>query len=184
MCRLWPTRTLYKTLPLWRLYSAKSGSLESEYAAAREWYSRVNALQHLRDVGEVTYARSSGPGGQNVNKVNSKAQLRIPIDRLLPLIPAVLHRGILSSRYYAEKSSSLVIQADESRKAQANKDSCFRKLNELILDVYKNNVPGETTDEQKEKVKRFQKAENEARLKMKKFQSSKKQSRSKGGDMD
>ncbi|KIY02608.1 uncharacterized protein Z520_01073 [Fonsecaea multimorphosa CBS 102226] len=183
MCRAWRTTTVFKALPLWRLYSAKTGSLEPEYAAAREWYSKLTTLQSLRNVGEVTYARSSGPGGQNVNKVNSKAQLRIPIDSLLPLIPVVLHQGVLSSRYYAEKSSTLIIQADESRKAQANKDACFRKLNELILDVYKHTVPGETTDEQKEKVKRLQKSEDEARLKRKKLQSSKKQSRSKG-DMD
>ncbi|EXJ67027.1 uncharacterized protein A1O5_09673, partial [Cladophialophora psammophila CBS 110553] len=168
---------------LWRFYSAKSASSELDFAAAREWYRSLNTQQPLRHVGEVTYARSSGPGGQNVNKVNSKAQLRVPVDRLFPVIPVVLHRGILSSRYYAEKSSSLVIQADESRKAQANKDTCFRRLNELIVDVYKNTVPGETTNEQKERVKILQKTENEARLKRKKFQSSKKQLRSKG-DMD
>lgn len=104
----------------------------------------------------------------------------MPIDRLFQLIPTILHRGIIASRYYADKSSCLVIQADDSRKAQANKDTCFRKLTELILDVYKHSIPGETTEEQKEKVKEFQKAENESRLRNKKFQSMKKQSRSKG----
>ncbi len=88
----------------------------------------------------------------------------------------------MSSRYYAEKTSSLVIQSDESRKASANKETCVRKLNELIVEVYKHAVPGETTDEQKEKVKRLQKAENEARLKTKKLHSSKKQSRSSKAD--
>jgi peptidyl-tRNA hydrolase ICT1 len=48
------------------------------------------------------------------------------------------------------------------------------------VDVYKHNVPGETTREQKEKVQKLQKAENEARLKRKHLHSSKKQSRSKG----
>jgi len=151
---------------------------EFDYTAAREWFKNFSPLQSLHHVGEVIYSRSSGPGGQNVNKVNSKAQLRVPIDRLFPLVPAVLHKGILSSRYYAENSSSLVIQADDSRKQQANKDTCFRKLNELIVDVYKHAVPGETTDEQKEKVQRLQKAEKEARLKSKKLHSMKKQSRS------
>jgi peptidyl-tRNA hydrolase ICT1 len=108
----------------------------------------------------------------------------VPIAQLLPLLPASLHKGILSSRFYAEKTSSLLIQADESRKAQANKDTCFRKLNELIVDVYNKTVPGETTAEQKVKVKGLQKAENEARLRMKRFQSSKKQSRSSRTDSD
>lgn len=112
-------------------------------------------------------------------RVNSKAQLRVPVDRLFPLIPAILHKGILTSRYYAEGSSSLVIQAEDSRKQQANKDSCFRKLSQLIVDVYRDTVPGEATPDQKEKVKRLQKAENESRLKSKKLHASKKQSRSK-----
>lgn len=116
------------------------------------------------------------------NRVNSKAQLRIPIDGLLKRIPTALHKGILSSRYYAENSSSLVIQADESRKQQANKDTCYRKLNELIMDVYKHTVPGETTEDQKERVRKLQKAANEARLKGKHIHSSKKQSRSRNDE--
>lgn len=111
--------------------------------------------------------------------MNSKAQLRVPLDQLFPLIPTVLHKGILSSRYCAEKSSSLLIQADDSRKQHANKESCFRKLNELIAEVYSHSVPGETSEEQKDKVLRLQKAEKEARLKAKKLHSSKKQSRGK-----
>lgn len=162
----------------WKFYS--SGPELPDYAVAREWFGKPNSLQSLHDVGDLSYSRSSGPGGQNVNKVNSKAQLRVPVDRLFPLIPSVLHKGILSSRYYAHNSSSLVIQADDSRKQQANKDTCYRKLNELIIDVYKHAVPGVTPQEQKDKVEKLQKAENEARLKRKKIHSSKKQHRSKG----
>jgi len=163
---------------LQRFSSSKSELPDYDYSAARKWFKSSNTLETLHNVGEVTYSRSSGPGGQNVNKVNSKAQLRIPVDRLLPLIPEVLHKGILSSSYYARNSSSLVIQADDSRKQQSNKESCYRKLNQLVVDVYQHAVPGETTEEQKEKVRRLQKAEDEARLKWKKHHSSKKQSRS------
>ncbi|KAL2421752.1 hypothetical protein ABEF95_004993 [Exophiala dermatitidis] len=182
--------------PLLQSFSSKAESHESEYAAARAWLKKFNAVDSLRDIGEVSYSRSSGPGGQNVNKygrhlipplflnshylrVNSKAQLRVPVARLLPLIPPILHQGILASRYYAESSSSLVVQADESRKQQANKETCFRKLAQLIMDECKRAVPGETTDVQKKKVEGLQKAENEARLKKKKLHSNKKQSRSK-----
>ncbi|OCT44034.1 peptidyl-tRNA hydrolase domain protein [Cladophialophora carrionii] len=180
----WSRRSLCATVALWRSFASQNKHPELDYAAARAWYKSFNPLESLRDVGEVTFARSSGPGGQNVNKVNSKAQLRVPIGQLLPLLPAALHKPILTSRYYAENTSSLLIQADESRKAQANKDACYRKLNELIVDVFKHTVPGETTDEQKEKVKRLQKAENESRLRWKKLHSSKKQSRSSKRDSD
>lgn len=113
------------------------------------------------------------------SRVNSKAQLRVPLSQLLPVIPAILHGGIKASRYFAENTNSLLIQADDSRKQNANKNSCFRKLDALITDVYKTTVPGETSHEQKDKVKKLQKAENESRLRSKKVQSNKKASRSK-----
>lgn len=115
-------------------------------------------------------------------RVNSKAQLRVALDQLLPLLPEVLHDGIRKSTYYAGKTNSLLIQSDDSRKQAANKDTCFRKLNELISDVYNRSVPGETSDEQKQKVKNLQKAENEARLQLKKKISSKKSARRGKGD--
>lgn len=104
------------------------------------------------------------------------------LDQLLPLLPEVLHDGIRKSTYYAGKTNSLLIQSDDSRKQAANKDTCFRKLNELISDVYNRSVPGETSDEQKQKVKNLQKAENEARLQLKKKISSKKSARRGKGD--
>ncbi|EXJ85184.1 hypothetical protein A1O3_05859 [Capronia epimyces CBS 606.96] len=165
--------------PTPRSYPSRAEIREPDCTAAREWFKDFNALKSLRDIGELTYSRSSGPGGQNVNKVNSKAQLRVPISRLFPLIPPVLHEGILASRYYAQSSSSLVIQADDSRKQQANKETCVRKLVQEIVDIYNRTIPGETSADQKDKVKRLQTAENESRLKRKKLHSSKKQSRSK-----
>lgn len=113
-------------------------------------------------------------------RVNSKAQLRVSLDQLLPMLPEVLHQGIRSSRYHAEKTNTLLIQCDESRKQIANKEACYRRLNELIMDVYNKTVPGETSEEQREKVKRLQRAENESRLRMKKKHSSKKAARQKG----
>ena len=138
-------------------------------------------VQVVREARTLT-SRSHGTSGQlqiakTMDRVNSKAQLRVPLDQLLPLLPQVLHDGIRKSTYYAGKTDSLLIQSDDSRKQAANKDTCFRKLNELIMNVYNSSVPGETSDEQKQKVKKLQKAENEARLQIKKKQSSKKAAR-------
>lgn len=112
------------------------------------------------------------------HRVNSKAQLRVPVAQLLGLLPSALHPMIRQSRYYADNTDSLLIQANESRKAGVNKDTCYRKLSELIGEVYQTTVPGETSPEQKEKVKQLKRSENEARLKSKKKLSSKKAGRS------
>lgn len=88
-----------------------------------------------------------------VNRVNSKATLRVPLDPLLPLLPSLLHPELRSSRYYAAKSNSLVFQSDDSRKQNDNTHACFGKLHELIAELGRNVIPGETSDAQKQRVK-------------------------------
>ena len=122
---------------------------------------------------------SSCQSSSKLCRVNSKAQLRVPLERLLIHVPPLLHPGIRNCRYYADKSSSLLIQADESRKQGTNKETCFRKLHQLLAQIGRQVVPGETSDAQKERVKGIQRSENEARIRSKKQLSNKKTSRSK-----
>jgi peptidyl-tRNA hydrolase ICT1 len=106
--------------------------------------------------------------------------LRIALDQLLPLVPALLHPHLCNSRYYAEKTNSLVIQADDSRKQSDNAHSCFARLHSLILEAGSKAIPGETSAAQREHVRDLQKAENERRLRGKKFASNKKAGRRSG----
>jgi ribosome-associated protein len=79
-----------------------------------------------------TFARSSGPGGQNVNKVNSKAVLRwMPPREFLP--PAAWTRfGKLAARYLTEEGE-VVIASDEYRDQQRNIERSRDKLRALLL---------------------------------------------------
>ena len=180
-----------------RLYSQSNQQRnDDELNSARIWLANLGESSLPKTIGDVSYSRSSGPGGQNVNKsvvvlpfqeihpdysrVNSKAQLRVPLDRLLPFVPTLLHSGIKSSRYYVDKNAGLLFQSDDSRKQGTNRDSCFRKLQELLIQIGKEVVPGETSDAQREKVKALKHSENETRLRAKKQASSKKASRSNG----
>jgi peptidyl-tRNA hydrolase ICT1 len=106
----------------------------------------------------------------------------VPLDRLLPHVPTLLHAGIKSSRYYADKTASLLIQSDDSRRQTQNKDTCFRKLHELLVEIGRQTVPGETSEGQTARVKMLKRAENEGRLRAKKLASNKKSSRSKSLD--
>lgn len=85
--------------------------------------------------------------------MNSKATLKVPLDALLPHLPRVLHREIRTSRYVAERSNALIIQADDSRKQSDNANSCYRRLHEAIVDAARNAIPGETSAEQAQRVK-------------------------------
>jgi ribosome-associated protein len=84
---------------------------------------------------EWSFARSSGPGGQNVNKVNSKAVLRWnPIASSALPLPV---RDRFLARYGARltEAGDLVISSDERRDQPQNVESCLDKLRELIQSV-------------------------------------------------
>ena len=88
-----------------------------------------------------------------VERVNSKATVRLLLKDLLPIVPNILHQQIKESRYHAERSHALVIQADGSRKQADNVEEAFTKLRELILAAGKKSVRGETSPEQMKRVK-------------------------------
>ncbi|KAF2768510.1 hypothetical protein EJ03DRAFT_328171 [Teratosphaeria nubilosa] len=169
-----------------RSYATKRGgdASEEELDAARKWLAKLDPDTIPRNICDISFSRSSGPGGQNVNKVSSKATLRIPLEPLLSQIPPLLHPAIKSSRYSAGKSNELVIQADDARKQNDNVNSCFKRLHELIVEAGRAAVPGETSQGQKERVEMLQKAEAAGRRRMKEFQSKKKSARrgGRGGD--
>ncbi|RAL10883.1 peptidyl-tRNA hydrolase domain protein [Aspergillus homomorphus CBS 101889] len=150
---------------------------EDDLSAARQWLASFSSKSIPRDICEISFSRSGGPGGQNVNKVNSKATLRVPLDALLPLVPRVLHSPLQATHYIAPRTRSLVIQSEESRKRTENVESCYDKLHQLIKRTGMDAIPGETSQEQKDRVHKLQKAANESRIKTKKFLSSKKSSR-------
>lgn len=150
---------------------------EEDHREARTWLARFDANTIPKTVCEVTLSRSSGPGGQNVNKVNSKATLRIHTKDFMHLVPKILHPDIEASRYYAKNSKSLVIQGDGSRDRTSNIQECYKKLHALIIAAGRSSVRGETSPAQVEKVKNLQRKENDIRLLSKKTHGDKKAAR-------
>jgi ribosome-associated protein len=84
---------------------------------------------------EFTFARSSGPGGQNVNKVNSKAVLRWKV-ALSPSLPFHVRARFLTT--FASKLTSegeLVMTSDRFRDQGKNVDDCLEKIRAMIVEV-------------------------------------------------
>jgi protein subunit release factor B len=78
------------------------------------------------------YSRSSGKGGQNVNKVNTKAELRFVVDEATWIPEQVRERflGVASNRI--NKEGEFVIQSDTERTQNGNKQSCLKKLEDML----------------------------------------------------
>jgi ribosome-associated protein len=94
---------------------------------------------------EFSFARSGGPGGQNVNKVNSKAMLRWSI-LASPSLPEEV-RGRFLAKYGKRLTADgiLILVSQRHRDQSSNCDDCLEKLREMIASVAERPTPRRPT---------------------------------------
>lgn len=85
---------------------------------------------------EFSFARSSGPGGQNVNKLNTKAEIRFHVGSADWLPLAVRGRLLQYQSNKISKDGELIITSQEHRTQAKNKDDCIIKLQEMVAEAY------------------------------------------------
>jgi ribosome-associated protein len=93
---------------------------------------------------EIGFVRSSGPGGQNVNKVATSAQLRFDARRIaLPADAAARLERLAGQRM--TKDGVIVIQAQRFRTQERNRADAIDRLVELLREAMVRPVPRRPT---------------------------------------
>ena len=86
----------------------------------------------LREL-EFSYARSSGPGGQNVNKVNSKAILRWNVLHSQNITEELRTRLLTRLAQKLTTDGEIVITSDRFRDQIRNREDCIEKLRQCLV---------------------------------------------------
>ncbi|GAB0094673.1 ICT1 [Sergentomyia squamirostris] len=86
---------------------------------------------------EITYSRSSGPGGQNVNKLNTKVDLRFKLESASWIPEAVRVKIQENFKSRINREGFFVIRSDLTRFQHLNVADALEKLRNLIRNIEK-----------------------------------------------
>jgi ribosome-associated protein len=93
---------------------------------------------------EISFVRASGPGGQNVNKVATSAQLRFDTSRITLPADATVRLARLAGQRMT-KDGVIVIQAQRFRSQERNRADAIDRLTELLREAMVRPTPRRPT---------------------------------------
>ncbi|MEX0654312.1 MAG: alternative ribosome rescue aminoacyl-tRNA hydrolase ArfB [Phycisphaeraceae bacterium] len=83
-----------------------------------------------------TFSRGGGPGGQNVNKLNTRATLSVPLAALAEAMPADAFERlkVKAGSRLSVNAEEITLSAADSRSQLANRRACLARLRHLLIE--------------------------------------------------
>ncbi|MBF9018042.1 MULTISPECIES: alternative ribosome rescue aminoacyl-tRNA hydrolase ArfB [unclassified Oceanispirochaeta] len=94
--------------------------------------TKEDLIEAIQKEGKFSFSRSGGPGGQNVNKVNTKVLLTISPDNLECLSDEEIHRVKVKLPGRINSEGEFYIQFQEERSQLMNREKAVERMAELI----------------------------------------------------
>jgi ribosome-associated protein len=100
-------------------------------------YSLAPGVSILPGGIRIQYSRSGGAGGQNVNKVNTKAEVWISLQQIVGLSGAAIGRLRALAGRRVTLRDELHVVSEVHRTQERNRKEIFERVRELILEARK-----------------------------------------------
>ncbi|KAK7870572.1 hypothetical protein R5R35_009081 [Gryllus longicercus] len=121
---------------------------------------------------QITFSRSGGPGGQNVNKVNTKVDVRFHVETANWINNDLKKKIFLEHKTKINKDGFLVVRSEKTRSQQLNLADALERIRTMIWQLTESEtvISPETEQRiirQKEKADRIRLAEKRTRSRIK-----------------
>jgi len=117
--------------------------------------------QYVKNAIEFSFARSRGPGGQNINKLNTRVIAKLSLDQMAILTKQEKNRVRSYLKNRINKQDEIVIQVQERRTQHQNREIATERMVALIVNALKEEkkriitVPGHASKEKRIREKKI-----------------------------
>ncbi|ODN77818.1 hypothetical protein L202_04939 [Cryptococcus amylolentus CBS 6039] len=176
--RLFSTTARLCARPPTELLALSKLDSDAHHALASAWVRDFVVEDIPRSGYTETRSRSSGPGGQHVNKTESKVTLRCELDQAVgQWLPKFVMPALVKSPYYHPSPPCILVSSQKERHAPLNHATALGEISRIISQAAKSLIINPTSPQQKARVKDLERREKAKRMELKKRHSMKKASR-------